>query len=191
MRQFDDSFYLNLTITRNTFNNDPNVTVINENLTSNESDPKLSIVKYFNSTSLQIETKTFYLSAADFPYKFSRLIFDQLFNLLILMLIMQMFLSIIKDFFSRKREEHEKFEEYTKKNCLLCGIGREKIERLYMSHKDAFDIHIKRDHNINDVICYLNYLELKNFNELDKNTESEVLKMHKEKKYSYIPKKMY
>jgi hypothetical protein len=166
------------------FKSNPNVTILNTTDVNGT-----TIIGFYNSTS-GTENQITFQTVITSNSNFIRFFYDQLFNLILLMLIMQMFLSIIKDFFSRKREEQENFEEYTKKNCLLCGISREKIERFYLNHKDSFEIHISHDHNINDVICYLLYLEMKNKEDLDQNIENEVRNMHKEKKFSFIPKQL-
>jgi hypothetical protein len=114
-----------------------------------------------------------------------RFFYDNLFNFLILILVFQMFLSIIKDFFSRQREDHKKFEETTRKLCLICGIEREKIEKIYYN-KNAFDIHIFHDHNIHDYICYLNYLQ--NKISRDFTIEDKIWEKHLNKDYRFLPK---
>jgi hypothetical protein len=99
-----------------------------------------------------------------------------------------MFLSIIKDYFSRQREDQKKFDETVQKLCLICGIEREKLEKIYSNHKNAFDIHINHDHNIYDYICYLNYLQSKVKRERERIIESNVWKLHLNNNYLFLPK---
>ncbi len=99
-----------------------------------------------------------------------------------------MFLSIIKDHFSRERESQRKFEDTSKRICLTCGLEREKLEKIYSNHKKAFEIHIKYDHNIYDYICYLYYLQNKI---KDKTIEEKVYSLNSSKNYFFVPKDTY
>jgi len=100
-----------------------------------------------------------------------------------------MFLSIIKDYFSRKREEEKKFEETYQKKCIVCGIEREKLEKIYSNHKNAFEIHVQHDHNIYDYICYLIYLQ--NKTNRNKIIEENVWKLHLDNNYFFVPRNKY
>ncbi len=97
-----------------------------------------------------------------------------------------MFLSIIKDYFSRQREDQKKFDETVQKICLICELEREKIEKIYSNNKDAFEMHINYDHNIYDYICYLNYIQ--NKKDKDKIVEAKVWELHMNKYYFFLPK---
>jgi inositol 1,4,5-triphosphate receptor type 1 len=127
-----------------------------------------------------------YDAASSSSFQGARFFYDYVFNLLILILVFQMFLSIIKDYFSRQREEQKKFEETVQRICLICGIEREKLEKIYSNHKNAFDIHINYDHNIYDYICYLNYLQ--NKTKRDKIIENSVWELHLNNNYFFLPK---
>lgn len=106
-------------------------------------------------------------------------------------LLLQMFLSIIKDYFSRQREDQEDFKETTQRLCLICDIDRETLEKTYSNHKNAFEIHTRFDHNIQDYICYLNYLENKLPYRRDKIVETKIWRYHLDNNYQFLPKKSY
>ena len=117
-----------------------------------------------------------------------RFFFDNLFNFFILILLIQMFLSIIKDYFSRQRESEQKFTDLRQRICLICNLERGEIEKVYSNNKNAIDIHIRHDHNLFDYICYLNYLETKYEKKRDKNIETIVWKNHSSNNYQFLPK---
>jgi hypothetical protein len=118
-------------------------------------------------------------------YKFY---YDNIFSILIIIFIFQMFLSIIKDYFSRQREKQERFQQTLESKCLICGQERGDIEKIYSNYKNGFNIHIKSDHNINDYICYLNYLHCKS--KKAKFVEDAVWKYHLSSNYLFLPKYM-
>ncbi len=131
--------------------------------------------KSYNNVTYDIET--------DFKFYY-----DNIFNLLILIFIFQMFLSIIKDYFSRQREKHARFQQTLESKCLICGQERGDIEKIYSDYKNGFNIHINSDHNINDYICYLNYLHCKR--KKAKFVENVVWKYHLSSNYLFLPKYM-
>jgi inositol 1,4,5-triphosphate receptor type 1 len=112
--------------------------------------------------------------------------YDNIFNFLILIFIFQMFLSIIKDFFSRQREDQDKFNETLQSVCLICGLKRGDLEKIYSNNKNGFNYHINVDHNIYDYICYLNYLHCKTKKE--KIVEANVWRLHLSNNYFFLPK---
>ena len=112
--------------------------------------------------------------------------YDNIFTYVILILIFQMFLSIIKDYFSSQREDQETFAETIEKICLICGIERETLEKIYSNHKNAFEIHINHDHNVSNYICYLNYLQC--ITKRDKIVEENVWQYHLRNNYLFLPK---
>ena len=74
-------------------------------------------------------------------------------------LIFQMFLSVIIDYFNETRERSETFNETMETECIICGISREKIEKINPNDKMAFDKHITNCHNVFNYLYYLMYLQ--------------------------------
>ena len=115
-----------------------------------------------------------------------RFFFDLIFFLIILSLIFPMFLSIIIDYFNETRENTETFEENLETQCIVCGIDREKIEKINPNDKDSFNKHIKYYHNVFNYIYYLMYLQ--SSSSRDVIIENNVWNMHLIKNLSYLPK---
>ena len=126
---------------------------------------------------------TDYTVSAYFNVKF---FFDLLFFLLILSLIFQLFLSTIIDHFNETRENNENFKEGLETNCSVCGMEREKIEKIHSNNKNAFEKHITYFHNAFNYIYYLMYLQSTNFK--DSVIENGVWSLHLNKNLSYLPK---
>ena len=115
-----------------------------------------------------------------------RFFFDLVFFILILLLIFQMFLSTIIDYFNETRENTEEFNEGLETQCIVCGLEREKIEKIYSNDKNAFDKHINYYHNAFNYIYYLMFLQ--SSNSRDPIIESSIWKLHLSKNLSYLPK---
>ena len=124
-----------------------------------------------------------YIAPAYFNLRF---FFDLLFFLLILLLIFQMFLSTIIDYFNETRENTQDFQEGLETHCLVCGLEREKIEKIYSHEKLAFDKHINYYHYCFNYIYYLMYLHL--CLSRDSIIENSIWNLHLKKNLSYLPK---
>ena len=125
------------------------------------------------------------------PYRASayfniRFFFDLIFFLIILSLIFPMFLSIIIDYFNETRENTENFEENLETQCIVCGIDREKIEKINPNDKDSFNKHIKYYHNVFNYIYYLMYLQ--SSSSRDVIIDNNIWNLHLIKNLSYLPK---
>ena len=90
---------------------------------------------------------------------FDRLIFDCIFFLVVILLVFQMFLSVIIDYFNETREKSQNFNDEMESKCLVCGIDREIIEKTDPNDKSAFEAHIANSHNVFNYIYYLMYLQ--------------------------------
>ena len=115
-----------------------------------------------------------------------RFLYDLLFFLLILSLIFQLFLSTIIDHFNETRENNENFKEGLETNCAVCGMEREKIEKIYSNNKNAFEKHITYYHNPFNYVYYLMFLQSSSFK--DTVIEDGVWSLHLNKNLSYLPK---
>ena len=111
--------------------------------------------------------------------------YDNIFYYIAITTIFQMFLSIINNYFSSQREDQEKFAEIVERECIICGIEREALEKMYSNHKSAFEIHTNHDHNISDYICYLNYIQILTKRDI---VEENVWKLHLGNNYFFLPK---
>ena len=127
-----------------------------------------------------------YIQYSTTAYFNVRFFFDLLFFLLILLLIFQMFLSTIIDYFNDTRENTENFKEGLETQCSVCGMEREKIEKLYSNDKNAFDNHINIYHNVFNYVYYLMYLQSSSLK--DEIIESTIWNLHLTKNLSYLPK---
>ena len=116
----------------------------------------------------------------------SRFIFDVLFYLIVVSLIFQMFLSVIIDYFNETRENSETFNETMETECIVCGIDREKIEKINPNDKIAFDKHITNCHNVFNYLYYLMYLQ--SIDDKDAIIDEGVWNLHLDKNLSYLPK---
>ena len=115
-----------------------------------------------------------------------KIFYDLLFFLLILSLIFQLFLSTIIDHFNETRENDENFQEGLETNCTVCGMEREKIEKIHSNNKNAFEKHITYFHNAFNYIYYLMYLQSLSFRDVV--VEEEVWRLLIEKDLSFLPK---
>ena len=120
------------------------------------------------------------------PEFIDRFIFDALFYLIVVSLIFQMFLSVIIDYFNETRENSETFNETMETECIVCGIDREKIEKINPNDKIAFDKHITNCHNVFNYLYYLMYLQ--SIDDKDVIIDEGVWNLHLDKNLSYLPK---
>ena len=138
-------------------------------------------------TYLQKSLDDDFLPFSTSSYFNSRFFFDLIFFVVILLLIFQMFLSIIIDYFNETRENNETFEDTLETQCIVCGFEREKIEKINTNDKDAFDNHIKYNHNVFNYIYYLMYLQSSYAKDVI--IDNSVWDLHLVKDLSYLPKK--
>eukprot|EP00826_Nyctotherus_ovalis_P040925 TRINITY_DN4071_c0_g1_i2.p1 TRINITY_DN4071_c0_g1~~TRINITY_DN4071_c0_g1_i2.p1 ORF type:complete len:191 (+),score=69.75 TRINITY_DN4071_c0_g1_i2:80-652(+) len=91
-------------------------------------------------------------------YDVGRLIFDQLSNFVLLILIVQILAGLIIDKFGEIRENSENMEEELKNNCIVCGEGADVVER---DTGKTFNYHKEYVHNLWYYILYIGYLRKK------------------------------
>ena len=97
-----------------------------------------------------------------------------------------MFLSVIIDYFNETRENSQNFVEAMETQCLVCGIAREKIEKINPNDKHSFNKHISYSHNVFNYIYYLMYLQI--LSDRDVIIDDGVWNLHLIKNLSYLPK---
>ena len=91
-------------------------------------------------------------------FNIGRLIFDQLSNFVLLILIMQILAGLIIDKFGEIRENSENMEEELKSSCIVCGEDADVVER---RTGETFDYHKEQVHNLWYYILYIGYLRKK------------------------------
>ena len=128
-----------------------------------------------------------YVQYSPKAYAGPRFWFDFLFYFFTILLIFQMFTSIIFDYFMNTRKNKESFAKKSKTECLICGLERENLEKIYMNAKDAFQKHTYHCHNIRNYINYLFYLQSLSYR--DPIIEENVWNYHLDNKNSYLPDK--
>lgn len=84
-----------------------------------------------------------------------RLIYDNLFNILLMVLLLNIIFGITIDTFAelRAEKEQQKVDQYN--SCTICSIDRNEFDR-YTEH--GFKHHINTEHNMWDYIFFLVYL---------------------------------
>ena len=120
-------------------------------------------------------------------YAGGRFWFDFLFYFFTILLIFQMFTSIIFDYFMNTRKNKESFAKKSKTECLICGLEREKLEKIYLNAKDAFKKHTYHCHNIRNYINYLFYIQSLFYR--DPIIEENVWNYHLDNQNRYLPDK--
>ena len=120
-------------------------------------------------------------------YAGARFWFDFLFYFFTILLIFQMFTSIIFDYFMNTRKNKESYTKKSKTECLICGLKRENLEKIYLNAKDAFQKHTYHCHNIRNYINYLFYIQSLSYR--DPIIEENVWNYHLENQNSYLPDK--
>ena len=156
-----------------------------------------SFLKLFDQTFKQDGGVGAYLDVKNEPgyipfvakyYIGTRFVFDLIFFLLINMIAFQLFFNIVIDYFSQTREQTEEFTELSEIKCLICGLEREDLDKIYSNSKNAFELHINHAHNLIDYISYLVYLQKLSFK--DPIIEERIWKLHLSNNISYLPKEV-
>jgi hypothetical protein len=127
-----------------------------------------------------------YVQYSPKAYAGGRFWFDLIFYLTILLIIFQIFTSIIIDYFMTTRSYRNTFSKKSKSMCLICEIEREQLEKIYFNLKDAFKKHTYYCHHIRNYINYLIYVQCLSYR--DPIIEEGIWNYHLEGKTSYLPK---
>ena len=83
------------------------------------------------------------------------------------------------------RKNREEFDNLSKTECLICGLKREKIEKIYSNIKDGFNKHRVYCHHIMNYINYLFYVQSLSYR--DPIIEEGIWKYHLENNNIYLP----
>jgi hypothetical protein len=93
----------------------------------------------------------------------SRLLLDDLFFVLIIIILVDLVFGIILNSFDELRHRNQKYK-YDKKNyCLICHSNKKVLENIHVDFND----HINSVHNVWNYVEYMISLKLKDFHELN------------------------
>ncbi len=98
---------------------------------------------------------------------FFRFLFDLVFFLSVILILLNMINGIIVTQYSEFRQRYDKNLQDKQNKCYICSIDRSEFEK----RKISFYHHTNNDHNIKDYINYILHLKLRknkdlNYNEL-------------------------
>ena len=116
-------------------------------------------------------------------FDIGRLLYDQMFNFILLILLVQILSGLIIDKFGEIRETGEKKEDELKNNCIICGKKGDIIER---NTGKNFEYHKENIHNIWHYLLFIGYLRKKPKRELN-GIEAYVNKSFKKEDISWLP----
>eukprot|EP01016_Furgasonia_blochmanni_P003107 TRINITY_DN11214_c0_g2_i1.p1 TRINITY_DN11214_c0_g2~~TRINITY_DN11214_c0_g2_i1.p1 ORF type:complete len:210 (+),score=67.52 TRINITY_DN11214_c0_g2_i1:61-630(+) len=94
-----------------------------------------------------------------------RVIFDNVFFFVLVVIIIEVLSGIIIDTFAVLRKEAEAQEAELKNNCFICGIPKEEFDKS-THHKLGFKTHVFEEHNMWNYIFYVLYVRAKKDTEL-------------------------
>lgn len=84
-----------------------------------------------------------------------RFFFDQFFNLIVKILIVQIVSGIIIDNFAKLRNDEIEMIYDMNNICTICSLERDKIEKIYEKFGKSYSSHIKEDHNMFNYVYYI------------------------------------
>ena len=115
---------------------------------------------------------------------------DNLFAIIVILLVLQMLAGIIVDNFSALRERQQVISEDKYNICFICGMHKNKINKLYGSKEGGYNQHIKLDHyywNYLFFIMTLLKMKQKDMNEI----ENEIYNNYINQNFGWIPFERY
>lgn len=120
----------------------------------------------------------------DYPIVYKRIVFDALFYILLLIVLVNIISGIIIDTFSVLRIKKAIYINDLRDVCFICGYGKEEIDMV--SEKDGFRHHIKKEHYQWNYLFYIGYLRDKPDTEFT-GLESYVYEMIQNNDISWMP----
>ena len=111
-----------------------------------------------------------------------RLILDDLFFLLIVIIMIDMVFGIIIKSFDELRHRNQKYHKDKKNYCLICHCNRDSLEKIRLNYKE----HIKSTHNVWNYIEFMLSLKLKDIHELN-NINKNIRKKINKKDITWLP----
>jgi hypothetical protein len=89
-----------------------------------------------------------------------RAVFDLLFFIIIVVLLLNIVFGIIIDTFAALRETEQEQREQMTQKCAVCNITKDEIEVIFAKKnlRDGFETHIKKEHNMWNYVFYMIYV---------------------------------
>ena len=112
----------------------------------------------------------------------TRLILDDIFFLLIVIIMIDMVFGIVIKSFDELRHTNQKYHSDELNYCLICHSNRELLEKMRINYND----HIKNSHNIWNYVEYMISLKLRDIHDLNAINQYVRTKMDK-KDISWLP----
>ncbi|RHY28978.1 hypothetical protein DYB32_005561 [Aphanomyces invadans] len=112
-----------------------------------------------------------------------RLLFDNLFNIVILLIIVNIFFGIIIDTFGDQRSRMEARANDIAGKCFVCSLSRETFDRVAPV---GFEHHIRNEHNLWNYVFLVAHLRFKSENEFD-GVEQYLWRCIRCEDYSFVP----
>jgi inositol 1,4,5-triphosphate receptor type 1 len=123
--------------------------------------------------------------SAGLNFGYHRFGWDNLFNAIVTVFMVQILGGLIVDTFGVLREESEKKEEIMNTSCFICGIHKDLFDRM-IALKGGWAHHFKREHNLWAYLFFLSYIKSKPKDEYN-GVESEVAAKIENKDMSWFP----
>jgi hypothetical protein len=89
-----------------------------------------------------------------------RALYDLLFFIIVIVLLLNIVFGIIIDTFASLRESQGEQKEQMTQKCAVCSITKDEIEVLFAkkNKRDGFEMHIKEEHNMWNYVFYIMYV---------------------------------
>ena len=115
-------------------------------------------------------------------YYIQRFLFDMLFHLIIVLLLLNIFLGIIVDAFGELRNKNWQTDKDKSSICFICQLSSDNC----LARNIDFNKHINETHNLWNYVYFLTYLELGNPNDFTR-VEGYVWDKLGNQDYSWLP----
>jgi len=127
-----------------------------------------------------------------------RIIYDLMFFILVIVLLLNIIFGIIIDTFSALREDAAEKQQIMKNSCFICGLGKDLFDEAENkslggggsgsnSGVGGFEGHIRTQHNMWDYISYMIYIRTKDETEYS-GLESYIAQLFSNDDLSWIPR---
>jgi len=114
--------------------------------------------------------------------KWGRILYEMLFFILVITIVMNIVFGIIVDTFQQLRDDKKEIEDDIRTKCFICGQDSHLFDR----HGFGFQNHIKMDHNMWQYLYFILFLQQKDHNEYT-GQESYVAAKVKQMDWSFVP----
>jgi hypothetical protein len=115
-------------------------------------------------------------------YYIKTFFFNMIFQILIVLVLGNIFLGVIVDTFAERRDKKAEFDNDCNNVCYICQLTRDKASSKLID----FDEHIRKDHSVWNYVDFIIYLFINNYNDFN---QFELYAYHKikENNMSWVP----